>query len=100
MLKKGNLQSLDFQPLEESRYPCFNLALNAAKQGGTYPAVLSAADEVAVGAFLSGKIGFTDIHRVVEKVLSEHQPSSGKEVEELMEADAWAARRAVDITQG
>ena len=92
--------TLDFQPLEEGRYPCFNLALNAAKQGGTYPAVLSAADEAAVSAFLQRRIGFTDIHRVVEQVLSEHQPLAGKEVEELLDADAWATRRTVDITQG
>jgi 1-deoxy-D-xylulose-5-phosphate reductoisomerase len=82
--------SLDFQPLESDRYPCFNLALGAAKRGGTYPAVLSAADEVAVNAFLNGKIGFTDIHRMVEKALSQHQPQSGNTIEELLKADSWA----------
>ena len=50
-LETSIAHSLDFQPLEEERYPCFNLALGAAQQGGTYPAVLSAADEVAVNAF-------------------------------------------------
>lgn len=99
-LKTDIAHTLDFQPLEEGRYPCFTLALNAGKQGGTYPAVLSAADEAAVSAFLQGRIGFTDIHRVVEQVLSEHQPLSGKDVEELLDADAWATRRTVDITQG
>jgi len=99
-LKTDIAHSLDFQPLEEGRYPCFNLALNAAKQGGTYPAVLSAADEAAVTAFLEGKIRFTDIHRVVDQVLSEHQSLPGKEVDELLHADAWATRRTVDITQG
>ena len=89
--------SLDFRPLDEGRYPCFNLAVNAGKQGGTYPAVLSAADEVAVNAFLAGKIGFTDIYRVVESVLGLHQSTSGESVDELMAADAWAAQQASTV---
>ena len=98
-LETGIPHSLDFQPLDEGRYPCFRLALGAARQGGTFPAVLSAADEVAVNAFLGGKIRFTDIYRVVGKVLSEHQPSPGKDVEELLEADSWATRRAASIIE-
>jgi 1-deoxy-D-xylulose-5-phosphate reductoisomerase len=99
-LETSIAHSLDFQPLEEERYPCFNLALGAAQQGGTYPAVLSAADEVAVNAFLEGRIGFTGIYSVVEQVLSEHQPLAGGAVEELFEADKWATRRAMSITKG
>ena len=89
--------SLDFRPLDQGRYPCFNLAVNAGKQGGTYPAVLSAADEVAVNAFLAGKIGFTDIYRVVESVLGLHQSASGESVDELLAADAWATQRASTV---
>jgi len=89
--------SLDFRPLDEGRYPCFGLALNAAKQGGTYPTVLSAADEVAVNAFLAGKIGFTDIYRVVERVLAQHKSSLGENVSELLSADAWANQLATSI---
>ena len=89
--------SLDFRPLDEGRYPCFNLAVNAGKQGGTYPAVLSAADEVAVNAFLAGKIGFTDIYRVVESVLGLHQSASGESVDELMAADAWATQQTTTV---
>jgi 1-deoxy-D-xylulose-5-phosphate reductoisomerase len=92
--------SLDFAPLDEGRYPCFGLALNAAKQGGTYPTVLSAADEVAVSAFLAGKIGFTDIYRVVERVLARHESSPGEKVSELLAADAWATRQAAEIVEG
>jgi 1-deoxy-D-xylulose-5-phosphate reductoisomerase len=90
--------SLTFQPLEEGRYPCFNLALHAARQGGTFPTVLSSADEVAVTAFLEERIGFTDIYRVVERVLSEHHSLPGQELGELLEATAWAARRAAEMT--
>ena len=89
--------SLTFQPMEPERYPCFGLAVSAAKRGGTYPTVLSAADEVAVGAFLDGKIGFTDIQRVVDQVLSDHQMMPGKDAEELLEADRWAVTRAGEI---
>jgi 1-deoxy-D-xylulose-5-phosphate reductoisomerase len=83
--------------MEPERYPCFNLALTAARKEGTFPTVLSAADEVAVGAFLQGKIGFTEIYRVVDTVLSEHQLQPGRGAEELMEADRWATERAGEI---
>jgi len=90
--------SLTFQPMEPERYPCFNLAVAAGQRGGTFPTALSAADEVAVGAFLQQKIGFTDIYRVVEQVLSEHQPLPGRDAEEFLEADRWAVARAGEIT--
>jgi 1-deoxy-D-xylulose-5-phosphate reductoisomerase len=92
--------SLNFEPLDRVRYPCFGLALAAAQRGGTFPAVLSAADDVAVNAFLNGQIGFTNIYQVIDRVLSEHQPSAGREVEELLEADRWATQRACAIIQG
>ncbi len=96
-LDTGIPHTLNFAPMEPDRYPCFNLAVSAGRQGGTFPAVLSAADEVAVGAFLERKIGFTDIQRVVEQVLSEHRPTPGGDAEEVMEADRWASARAKDI---
>ena len=93
-------QSLDFRPMEPERYPCFNLALATAQRGMTYPAVLSAADEVAVNAFLKGKITFTDIYRVVETVINAHTPSPGETLEELQAADAWATREAERVVGG
>ena len=57
--------SLTFEELDRQRYPCFATALEAGAEGGTCPAVLSAADEVAVHLFLEGRIGFNDIHRIV-----------------------------------
>ncbi len=90
--------SLTFDPLDPARYPCFNLAVSAAKKGGTYPAVLSAADEVAVQAFLDSKIRFTDIPRVIDRVLSEHESLPGDRVEDFMEADRWATGRTVELT--
>ena len=61
--------------------------------------MLSAADEVAVQAFLDAKIGFTDIHRVIEAVLSEHQPTSGLNVEEVLAADRWAGTRTAQVIE-
>ncbi len=64
---------LRFQPPDLERFPCLGLAWEAGRQGGTYPAVLSAADEEAVAAFLRDEIGFMDIPRLVEKALEAHE---------------------------
>ena len=92
--------SLTFNPLEPARYPCFSLAIEAGRKGGTYPAALSAADEVAVQAFLDGKISYGGIHRLVEQILSEHEPLPGEDASEVLEADAWASARAAELAEG
>lgn len=92
--------SLTFDPLEPERYPCFSLAVEAGRKGGTYPAVLSAADEVAVQAFLDGKISYGGIHRLVERILAEHKPLPGEDAGEVLEADAWASARALELAGG
>lgn len=89
--------SLDFEPLEPERFPCFELAVSAGKTGGTAPAVLSAADEVAVSAFLQGKIGFMGIYRLVEKVLSEHRTQPDPDLATITAADHWASVRASEL---
>ena len=89
--------SLNFDPLDPERYPCFSLATEAARMGGTYPAVVSAADEVAVQAFLDGRISYGGIHRLVEQTLSDHDPLPGETAEEVLEADAWATARALEL---
>ena len=91
---------LTFEPLDEARYPCFTLALEAGRKGGTYPAVLSAADEVAVQRFLGGEIRFSSIHGVVAAVLDRHQASSNPTTEELLVADAWARQAAKEEVVG
>lgn len=63
---------LEFAPPDSSRFPCLALARQAAETGGTAPTVLCAADEVAVGLFLAGKIGFLDIPRMIERALDGH----------------------------
>ena len=84
--------SLTFEPLDGARYPCFPLALEAGRLGGTYPAVLSAADEVAVHRFLDGRIAFGDIHPLVAGVLDRHQADGDGSLEAVLAADDWARR--------
>lgn len=89
--------SLDFRPLDTGRYPCFPMALATARRGGTYPAVLSAADEVAVELFLARRARFTDIPRIVERVVSEHTDSREATLESILQADEWARARTREL---
>jgi len=88
------IQSLDFEPIDYDKFPCLKLAVAAGESGGTYPAVLCAADEVAVEFFLSRKISFTDIAKLVQKVLEQHQNTSQPSLEEILAADSWAREYA------
>lgn len=91
-LDLGKIGALHFAALDTQRYPCVGLALEAGRKGGTYPAVLAAADETAVDRFLAGYIGFLDIARVVEATLSAHKPSGAPTLEAVLAADDWARR--------
>lgn len=85
---------LDFDPPDFHRFPCLELALSAGKSGGTMPTVLSASNEIAVYAFLNHQIRFTDIAKVVEKVLTQHKKISNPNLEEVLESDQWARQLA------
>jgi 1-deoxy-D-xylulose-5-phosphate reductoisomerase len=86
--------ALHFEKLDLKRFPCLALALEAGHRGGTYPAVLTAADEVAVEQFLAGRIGFMDVAPVIEEALEEHDAVADPDLEEVLSADAWARSRA------
>jgi 1-deoxy-D-xylulose-5-phosphate reductoisomerase len=88
---------LDFESLDITRFPCFRLAMEAAKRGGTYPCVLVGADEEAVALFLEGKIGFLDIAELIEAVLERHEAVENPDVPAILEASAWAQRTAQEI---
>jgi len=90
----GRLGALHFGPVDLRRYPCLALALEAGRRGGTYPAVLSAADEVAVQHFLAGHIGFLDIPRLLEDALARHRALPSPSLDEVLEADAWGRAQA------
>lgn len=92
--------SLDFKPLKKELYPCFSLALKCGKTGGIMPCVLNAADEVAVNAFLNGRIPFTDIYRITEKTVSGMQYQSAASFQALKEIDAEARARAENLIKG
>jgi 1-deoxy-D-xylulose-5-phosphate reductoisomerase len=90
----GQLEALHFEAPDLGRFPCLRLALEAGRSGGTYPTVLSAADEVAVELFLSHQIGFPGIPRLVEKVMEGHHPILHPNMEDIMSIDAWAREKA------
>jgi 1-deoxy-D-xylulose-5-phosphate reductoisomerase len=88
------LQTLHFYPPDLERFPCLRLAFEAARIGGTMPAVLNAANEIAVQAFLDGMIPFLDIATVIEATLSQHTPAPLAEVAVALQADHWAREYA------
>jgi 1-deoxy-D-xylulose-5-phosphate reductoisomerase len=81
---------LDFAAPDYARFPCLKLALEAGLNGGTYPAVLCAADEEAVEMFLSGLIKFTDIAVLVADALSAYAATTNPGIEDILAADRWA----------
>lgn len=93
-LNFGALKKLTFEKPDREAFPCLDLAYSAIKEGGTMPAVLNAANEVAVDAFLKERIGFTDIPSIIEKVIERHQKMPCNTIEEVLEADAWARQEA------
>ena len=93
------LGSLTFAKPDMTTFPLLSAAFDAARQGGTYPAVLSAADEIAVNAFLLGKIGFSDIARYISDALSNLGQEGNPTLAEILEADAEArayVRKRID----
>ncbi|MBW1979736.1 MAG: 1-deoxy-D-xylulose-5-phosphate reductoisomerase [Deltaproteobacteria bacterium] len=91
------VHSLTFQPPDLSRFPCLQLALQACDMGGTMPAVLNAANEVAVEGFLEGRIPFIGIAACLQRVLDEHQSTAAPDIEAVLAADAWAREKMAEI---
>ncbi|HET8947192.1 MAG TPA: 1-deoxy-D-xylulose-5-phosphate reductoisomerase [Candidatus Polarisedimenticolia bacterium] len=88
---------LQFFPVEPERYPCLGLARAALSTGGSAPAALNAANEVAVEAFLDGRLPFPGIARLVQEVLERHRPAPVRALEEVVECDRAARRAAEEI---
>ena len=99
-LNWDSLSSLTFEHPNWDRFPCLKLAIEAGKKGGTYPAVLCAADEIAVELFLSQRIKFTDIAHLVEQALEQHHAVAHPTLEEIMAADAWARDKVYQLGMG
>jgi 1-deoxy-D-xylulose-5-phosphate reductoisomerase len=81
---------LDFEAPDVVRFPCLGLARVAAEAGGTAPAALNAANEVAVAAFLEGRLDFLGIPALIEQVMSTHRNAPAHELADVLEADRWA----------
>lgn len=91
---------LDFQPPDFQRFPCLKLAYEALAAGGTAPALLNAANEIAVEAFLEGRLAFTGIARLVAAVLEALPASAADTLEQVEAADALARSRAGELLRG
>jgi len=92
-----NIRELNFEPPDFDRFPCLKLAIEAGKKGGTYPAVLCAADETAVELFLSKRIKFTDIPRLVGQAVEEHKATAHPTLEEILAADNQAREKVKEM---
>jgi 1-deoxy-D-xylulose-5-phosphate reductoisomerase len=88
------LLGFEFRPVDELRFPCFRLARQAMAAGGAAPAVFNAANEVAVTAFLAGRIPFLAIPRVIEQTLGAVENLEPATLAEVLDADAGARRTA------
>jgi 1-deoxy-D-xylulose-5-phosphate reductoisomerase len=86
---------LDFEAPDMERFPGLRLARAAAEAGGTAPAVLNAANEVAVGAFLERRLSFLEIAEVIERVLARHRVAPALSLQDVLDADEWARREAL-----
>ena len=91
------LGQLNFAAPNSQCFPCLGLAYDAIKRGGTTPAVLNAANELAVDAFLHEKVGFLDIPRIIGSVVEKHSSSTASSLEQILSADAWARQNAHDV---
>jgi len=91
---------LDFEAPDLARFPCLRLAGEAVRTGGTAPAILNAANEIAVGAFLESRIGFTDIAIIIERVLESVQSVADLSLEAVLAADQQARVAAEQFIPG
>jgi 1-deoxy-D-xylulose-5-phosphate reductoisomerase len=89
-LRLDEIGDLSFEKPDFERFRCLDLAMKAADLGGSMPAVLNGANEIAVASFLDEKIGFLDIPDIIEKVMEMHKPYPIDSIEKVEEADRWA----------
>lgn len=89
-----NLSKLEFSDPDRNKFRCLGLAYRALRTGGTAPAVMNAANEVAVEAFLNNELAFHEIAQVIESVLDAHTPREINELNTVLEADRWAREEA------
>jgi 1-deoxy-D-xylulose-5-phosphate reductoisomerase len=96
----SRLSQLTFEQPDLDTFPCLRLAIEAGKRGGTWPAAVCAADEVAVELFLSRRIKFNDIAWLVEQVLEKHQAMAQPALDDIVAADDWARAQVRQLAEG
>ncbi len=96
-LSLDEIGSLTFKKPDNKCFPCLSYAYLALEAGGTMPSVLNAANEVAVNAFLKGKIKFTKISVIIKKTMDYHIVMSDTELDAVIEADRWARKKAEEV---
>jgi 1-deoxy-D-xylulose-5-phosphate reductoisomerase len=98
-LDLAGMGDIAFDAPDLEKFPCLDLAYQAAGLGGTAPAALSAADEVVVESFLAGRIKFNDIYSILKEVVASHQVMGASDVDSVMRATAWARDRAGSLVK-
>lgn len=96
-LDLADLGRMTFQRPDVNRFPCLSLAFEAARQGGTLPAVLNAANEIAVNAFLEERIPFPRIPALIEDVMGQHKVVTSPVLSDIIDVDAWARQTAREM---
>lgn len=94
-LDLASAAGLTFTEPDMRRFPCLGLAFAAIKEGGSMPAVLNAANEIAVQAFLDERVGFLDIPAIIDRTMQAHPVTTPKTVDDIMRADKWARNKAM-----
>ncbi len=98
-LDMHKMPKLEFLEPNHDKFPCLELAYRALRAGGTAPAALNAANEVAVEAFLNRRIAFQEIPQIIESVLDVHEPRAASNLETVMMVDAWAREEAKALSR-
>jgi 1-deoxy-D-xylulose-5-phosphate reductoisomerase len=98
-LNLAQVGALTFEPPDVKRFPCLRLGFEVVKASGTLPAVLNAANETTVEAFLNGEVAFIDIPTIIEETLQRHDARSltDGDISVILEADRWAREAAASI---
>jgi 1-deoxy-D-xylulose-5-phosphate reductoisomerase len=96
-LDLATMGDLTFEAPDYERFPCLKLAMDAMEMGQTLPAVLNAANEIAVQAFLDELIPYKDIAEIIRMVMHNHRPVPLKELQDVLEADRWSREEATKL---
>ena len=96
-LELTKIGQLTFKKPNFDKFPCIKLAYQALELGGTMPAVLNGANEIAVNAFLNSKISFSAIPIIIQNTMKEHKPKYNPNINDILDADYWAREKALNF---